>query len=382
MKSRMKTEMIKMYGKDNRISNLQVAILVVHTVIGVGILSLPSTLAEVLGTTGWLALIISGAVAVILVIMMTKLMAMYKGKSLFEISSELVGRPITYIAFIIEVIYLLVHGAYVSRILGEVIKMFLLFSTPIEVIIVTFIITAVYTVRSGIEGIARFSIIVIPFIIIPLLILGVVLIPDLDFTNLLPLLKASPMQIMKSLPPVFFTFGGIELLLIYMYYSKDPESAMKYNIGAIVVVIVLYLLSFIFTLSRFGENGLALQLWPLLSLTKAIQFPNAFVENVEGIVMAIWIIVAFTTLMSAMFSASVLLGKICKLEEQKYLVLPLLPIIYFLSLIPRNVAQVYDYIRVFAYIFLTFASLIYPLLLYILAVVKKKGEAKKNENSV
>ncbi|SCG81776.1 Spore germination protein yndE [Proteiniborus sp. DW1] len=369
-----------MFGTDNRISNLQVAILMIHTVIGVGVLSLPSTLAEMLGTTGWIALIITGGISSILVFMMTRLMAMYKGQNLFDISSELMGRPLAYVSFVIIIIHLLGHGAFVSRIFGEVIKMFLLFSTPIEVTIVTFILTAVYTVRSGIEGMARFSIIIIPFIVIPLSILGVVILPDLDFTNLLPFLGASPMEIIKSIPTIFFSFGGIEFLLIYMYYSKKPESAMKYNIGAIVVITILYLLSFFFSLARFGEKGLAVQLWPLLSLSKAIQFPNAFVENVEGIIMAIWIVIAFTTLISSIFGASVLIGKMCKVEEYKYFTLPLLPIIYFVSLIPRNVVQVYDYVQIFTFVFGTFASLAYPMLLYVLAVFKKKGEAKKNEN--
>lgn len=375
-------EMIKMFGKDNKISNAQVAMLMIHTIIGVGVLSLPSTLAEMLGTSGWVALIITGAIAVVPVIMMTKLMTMYKDKNIFEISSKLVGRPLTYVSFIIVVIHMLGQGAFVARIFGEVIKMFLLFTTPIEIIILTILLTAVYTVRSGIEGIARFSIIVIPFIVIPLLILSVVLIPDLDFSNLLPFLKASPVHILKAVPPVFFSFGGIEFLLVYMYYSKNPKSAMKYNIGAIVVITVLYLLSFFLTLARFGEKGLVAQLWPLLSLSKAIQFPNAFIENVEGIIMAIWVIIAFTTLMSAVFASSVLIGKMCKAEENKYFALTFLPIIYFISLIPRNVVQVYDYVQMFTYIFGTFASLLYPILLYIIAVLKKKGEAKKNENTI
>ncbi|MFA5523483.1 MAG: endospore germination permease [Tissierellales bacterium] len=375
-------EMIKMYGKNNKISNLQVAFLMGHTIIGVGILSLPSTLAEVLGTSGWVAVVIAGAIAIIPVTMISKLMAMYEGKNIFEISSHIIGRPLTYVALTLVIIDALGQGAFVTRIFGEVIKMFLLFSTPLEVILLTMLLTVVYTVRSEVEGVARFSMIVIPFIVIPILIMSTVLIPDLDFTNLLPIFKVNPVQIFNSIPSIFFSFGGIELLLIYMYYSKNPKSALKYNIGVVIAVTVLYLFSFFISLARFGEKGLAAQLWPLLSLSKAIQFPSAFIENVEGIIMAIWVIIAFTTLMSTMFSMTVLLGKMCKVEESKYFTLPLLPLIYFLSLIPGNVVLIYDFIQVFTYIFGTFALLLYPTVLYTLAVLKRKGEAKKNENTV
>lgn len=374
--------MINVTGKNNKISNLQVAVLTLHTIIGVGVLSLPSTLAEKLGTSGWVSLLITGVIAAIPVAMITKLMVMYKGKNVLEISNQLMGKPLTYIALTIAIIHMIGQGAFVVRIFGEVIKMFLLFATPIEVIIFTMLIAAAFTARGGIEAMVRFSIIVIPFIVLPLFIMSSVLIQDLDFSNLLPFFRTNPVQIIRSIPSVLFSFGGLEFLLIYMYYSKNPGSAMKYNLGTIGVVVAVYLISFILTLARFGEKGLAVQIWPLLSLTKAVQFPSAFIENVEGIIMAIWVIVAFTTLMSPIFSASILIGKMFKVEEYKYFVLLLLPIIYFLSLIPRNVVMVYKYVEVFTYIFGSFASLFYPILLFLLAVLKKKGEAKKNENTV
>lgn len=371
-----------MTEENKRISNFQAAMLMLNTIIGVGVLSLPSTLAEKLGTSGWISLVITGAIVAIPVAMMTKLMSMYEGKNIVEISSLLIGKPLTYITLTIMVIHMLEQSSVVTRIFGEVIKMFLLFSTPIEVIIVTILLTAVYTVRSGVEAMGRLSVVVMPFIVVSLLVFCFVLIPDLDFSNLLPVFKTSPVDILKSIPSTFFSFGGIEFLLIYMYYSKNPKSAMKYNLGAAGVITVLYLLSFFLTLARFGEKGLVKQLWPLLSLTKAIQFPSAFIENIDGIVMAIWVIVAFTTLMSAIFSASILIGKMCRSEEYKYLALPLVPIIYFTSLVLGNVALVYDYGQIFAYIFATFASIIYPTLLFIIAVLKKKGETKKNENNM
>lgn len=370
-----------MIGKDSKISNLQVAILMLHTILGVGILTLPSPLAERLGTSGWVLIIITGIIAIILVTMITKLMSMYKGKNILEISNHLMGRPLTYVALVIVVIHIIGQGAFVVRIFGEVIKMFLLLATPIEVVIFTMLLTAAFTTRSGIETVARFSIIVIPFIVIPLLIISTVLLQDLDFTNLLPIFRVNPIQLLKSIPSTFFSFGGLEFLLIYMLFSKNPESALKYNLGAIVAIIVVYLGSFFISIARFGEKGLALQLWPLLSLSKAVQFPSAFVENIEGIIMSIWVVVAFTTLISAIYSSSILLEKMFKVEEHKYLVVSILPIIYFLSLIPRSVVLVYKYLEVFTYIFGTFATIVYPSLLFILAVLKRKGETRKNEKT-
>lgn len=370
-----------MIGGDNKISNFQIAVLLINTIVGVGVLNLPSLLAGEVGTTGWIVLLLAGAIAALLVLMMTKLMSSYEGKDIVNVSSSLIGKIATYISIILVITYMIAQGAFIVRVFGEVIKMFLLFSTPIEVIILTMLLTAVYTVRSGIDAIARFSILVIPFIVIPLLIIGTVLLQDLDYSNILPVFNMGPIEIIKSLPPALFSFGGIESILIYLYYSQKPKEAAKYSVLAVGVIVVIYLIAFLITLSRFGEKDLEAQLWPLLSLSKTVQFPNAFIENVEGIIMSIWVLIAFTTLISVIYTATFLVSKLFKSEKNRYFVGPVLPIIYILSLIPRNVVQVYDYTGVLTNYLGTFVTIVYPILLFIVSILKKKGEAKRNEKT-
>jgi len=50
-----------MIGSNDKITNIQMMILTVSTVIGVGILSLPASLSQRLGNDGWLLIIINPA---------------------------------------------------------------------------------------------------------------------------------------------------------------------------------------------------------------------------------------------------------------------------------------------------------------------------------
>ena len=47
-------------NKDPKISDIQVRGIIVSTVIGVGVLTLPNTLGAILGKDGWMAIIIGG----------------------------------------------------------------------------------------------------------------------------------------------------------------------------------------------------------------------------------------------------------------------------------------------------------------------------------
>ncbi len=368
-----------MIGKDNKVSNLQISILLINTIIGVGILSLPRTLAESMGTSGWISIIINGLIVMVLVSIIVKLMEMYKGKNIFEISQELIGTVLTYIVMTFFAIYNIVLASFVVRVFSEVVKLLLLYSTPIHFVIITMLLVATYTIRCGIETMARFTLIILPFLIIPVVVISIVLIPDLDYSNLLPLFRFNATQLIKSIHTAFFSFSGFELLLIYMAYSEKPKSVLKYNLISVAVVIAIYVIYYLVSIARFGAAGLKVQIWPLLSLTKTVEIPSAFIENLDGVVMAIWVLIAFTTLMSYLYSASLLTSKLFNVKEYKYFVLPLVPVTYIISLVPQNIVQVYKYIDIFVYIFGGFFAVIIPILFLILAKFKKKEEKQKNE---
>ena len=151
----------KMNSNEEKISALQLGLLIIVTVIGVGILTLPRTVTEIADTDGWLLIIIGGALVIVLALIINSLGNMFPDKTIIEYSQELVGRPLSYLIGSILIIYFTLIAAYSVRIFGEVLKMYLLPKTPIEIIIITFLITIIYLVRNNLEGIARFYEIII-----------------------------------------------------------------------------------------------------------------------------------------------------------------------------------------------------------------------------
>lgn len=371
-----------MIGKNNKITNIQTSVLMINTIIGVGILSLPNILAEKAGTLGWASVIASGLIVMALVYIITKLMEMYDGKTIFEISQELIGVPFTYIATAIFIIYSISISSFVIRIFGEVIKTLLLHSTPIHFVIITMLLTTSYIVRCGIETMARFTLIILPFFMIPIFIISLVLLPDLDYSNLMPMFRLDASKILKSIPYVFFSFSGFECLLVFMGYTTKTKASLKYNLLSIIAIIGMYLGYFIVSIARFGEEGLRIQIWPLLSLSKTVEFPSSFIENIDGVILAIWVLIVFTTLMSYLYFAALLISKILGAKEHKQFTLPIIPIVYVMSLVPQNIVQVYTKVDIFLYIFGGFTSILTPVFFFTLAKIKKKGGKIQDEKNI
>ncbi len=71
--------------KRNKISSIQIKALIITSVIGVGILSLPSDLALILNNDGWMAIVLGGGLITIpFIIMIDKFLKCIQIKLFFK----------------------------------------------------------------------------------------------------------------------------------------------------------------------------------------------------------------------------------------------------------------------------------------------------------
>lgn len=186
------------------VSNDQIKNLLITTLIGVGVLSLPSQMANILENDGWIPIIIAGLFFVPFLIMMDRLYKLYPNRSIFEIVIEVYGKVIFNILMIIVVIYFIMLTAYTTRVFGEVIKTYLLETTPMEVIVLTMLLATAYLSRSQLQVLARTATMIYPILILLVIFLTLISIPDSDYTNMLPVFNSD----FKSFPvqswPHFF----------------------------------------------------------------------------------------------------------------------------------------------------------------------------------
>lgn len=360
-----------MLKNNDKITNGQMSAIIINIILGVGILSLPRILVESLKTDGWVLVIVGGLLSITFVVIITKLSQMFPGKTIVEFGRGLVTPPISAIFSITYLAYFFVLGSFVVRVFGEMVKMYLLPKTPIEFIIISILIVCTYLARAGIEAIGKFSVILIPIVIVPIFLMGVILLPNMDFTNVLPVFQFKLTDLIKGIPDVFFSFAGFEVILLFVAYVEKPQKAIKYNAIAILIVTVLYMYAFLTNIFVFGEAELTHLIWPSMSLMETIDFPGAFIENVQGVVMGQWVLIVFSTLTPVLYGSALILCKLFKGKEHNYFVLPMVPIMFILSLVPQNIAETYEYINQAMYYLGAAVTIVIPILLLIVALLKK-----------
>ncbi|MBB6215573.1 spore germination protein [Anaerosolibacter carboniphilus] len=355
----------------------QLAAILSVTIIGVGILSLPRLVVDEVGADNWVLVIAGSGLALVFGLIMAFVGKKFPGRTYLELTQSLLGKPVGTLITLGFSLYLMILAAIEVRIFGEVTKQYLLFNTPLEALSVTILVLAVYLARSGIETIARMAEIIFPIATVIAVLLVLPVIPELDVSYILPLLRTPPMKFIKALPTVVFSYVGMEVVLLFSSFVKDTKKIHKSVILTIALVTWFYLSVTWLTVSRFGLIETAHILWPALELFKTVDLPGAFLENVEAFIMSIWIFSVFMTLAVAYFGSSLTLSQAIGSKEQNYLVLPLLPIIYFLAMIPDNVAQLRELLDLYSFYMGTLYIAVVPVALLIMSFLKKQKGGKK-----
>lgn len=358
--------------EEHKISNGQLKALIITANIGVGILSLPSSIADIMNNAGWIAIVLGGLATLPFVYIMNKLAEMYRGRIFYEYGKEVVGNILFKIFNVVYLTYFLVFLAFVVRIFGEVIEAYLLQNTPIEVIILTMLLVTSYIGRSDIKSISRMAFLILYIIAISTIIFVILSLPTLDLTNLFPAFKFDIKDIPKGVSTVFFSYVGFEIILIALAYVEDSKSTLKFSFLGIFYTILIYITTFFITLSQFGIHELKKQIWPSISIMREIELPGFFIENLDGIMMASWVLVVFATMGPLMYASGVVLSNLFNTRKHNFFVLPLVTIVMIIALIPESLTQVYSTMDMIVRYLAIFAIIIAPTILFIVSLLKRR----------
>lgn len=114
-----------MVRHEERITTLQTAVLITNFLLGTGILTLPRTSVDAVGTPDvWITLVLAGLVALTAAVIMVKLNHQYPDKSFYEYSQDIIGKWTGSLISLFFVCYLLAHSGFQVRSTLEIIRFF------------------------------------------------------------------------------------------------------------------------------------------------------------------------------------------------------------------------------------------------------------------
>lgn len=360
----------------------QSASLIASTLLGVGVLTISRGQAEMLREGAWLATLLGGLISLFFLYIISRLSYRFPLKSFAVFTQEILGTrseknwlgKILALPLILGLIaYWVVIIAITVRSFSEVVVSALLPTTPLEVIIITMLALSFLLTCYEIEVVARVNELILPLIAIPLIVITIFSIQSFKLELFLPLWPdISFVHLLKGAVIGTFSYIGYEVIMVFGAYTMVSKETVPFNLIAFLAPVLIYTTIVILTIGSFGIYELDYILWPTLELIKFIQVPGVILERVESAFLAVWMAAVFTTSANILYAASFLAKKLVTKGPAFLYALLLLPVIYWISLLPPNVFSLFDWTNRIGYLSLFFSGIL-PLFLYLVARLRNVG---------
>lgn len=323
---------------NDKISLRQLQILLVLDLFGTGVITVPRVAAGFSGENGWLATAAAVAVMLVYAYVAASVSRIFPDKGFVEYSCRLLGRPLGLAAGFLLVAKIIIGISLEMRIFIEVVRETMLLRTPYTVIFTCIIGAAAYAAGKGFETRARLAELLAPLVFIPFTLVLLLAAIDADYTNLLPIMRTkSPADVIAGGIFIGTGYKGIEYLLLVHPFLENPQGLRRAALSAVGAIGGLITLATAITIATFGASGLTHQRWPFLEIMDTINFPGAFLERQDAIIMSIWIISVFAILSSGLFFSAIILKDAIRKGRHFHYVMAVIPLVYAVSILPENI---------------------------------------------
>lgn len=367
-----------MNAYDNaKISVRQFTILIILGVIGDSILILPTIIASYAKQDSWLSMLIAIFLGCMAGLFFASLANKLQRNSLFSFTRQKLGR---FLGGCFCLLFLFEFFICILTLLSELSQFMttqMMPETPVNAIMIVFLIVIIIAYRYGIEAFARMSELIFPIFILLLLFLIVFLMPQVDFTNLRPIAAKGMSVIWRGALPAFvlaFTEMVIMLMLV-SHVTGNTKLTKPILIGFAFGGIIMFFIVLLCVLVL-GTNLMETKYYPTFVLAQKITIGH-FLERVEVIIAFLWIITVFYKSLLLFFSLTKGISQLFELKENHMLTIPIGMILLVGTVVGTpNVIIYMDLLKRYSVSFdLSFCVLIPLLLLVLLLLVDRKKQS-------
>ncbi|WEG15294.1 GerAB/ArcD/ProY family transporter [Alkalihalophilus pseudofirmus] len=353
------------------LTTYQLAVSLISMMLGVGLLNLPRTLTDHLDTAdGWISVIIAGLGMGIFYLFIIYAFKKHQVSSLDDYMSIAFGDILNKIISLAIAFYFLVLCGWQAVAMSEMIRYFLLESTPYYLVICIIIVLCAYAVYHSLPTIVRVACFFFPISFLVLLFVLGLGARDASLYNLRPVAPEGIGPIIKNLKYALQPFQGIELILILLASVQKKAKTTKAGIGALSFVTVFYVTTYIVVVSVLGVVEVQTVIWPTIALTHAADSSLLFTERMDSFLITTWTLQFFLTSVFSLYAATYLLDKSLPIKRG-YLIIGATIITCTIALIPQTtdqISKVSDWQQYgFAVIFM-----LLPILCYVLVMIRRK----------
>ena len=344
--------------------------LVALYIIGSSILILPAGIAAQAQQDAWISAIISIGFGTALVVFYGYCMKKFPQMTMVKANEAVFGKWIGKIISLSFFSFLFLLAALVLRNIGDFLTTQILIETPLYIIFTLFMVVVLMGAGLGVETIARACEIFFPWIFVLLTLLTILLIPEMHFETIKPIMENGIKPIIRGSIP-FIGLPFLELvvfLMIYPHVKQSQQVGRAFLRGTAMGSIILFVI-IVATLLVLGADFTARNTYPTYILAKKISIGN-FVERIEVIVAIVWMLSIYFKLVLLFYASARTLTEVCGLQNYRLLLYPLgIGIIVLAEISYPDII----YMQAFVTETWTLYALIYGFFLPLLLILVAKG---------
>lgn len=332
------------------------------------------TMGSEVGQDAWIASIIGIVISIPILMLYGRLMNLYPGKNIFDILKIVFGKIFGGILSILFVFHLIFVGAYILNDFIDFIKLTALWNTPIFIPILCIGVLSIWILKEGIEVLSNWTKLNIRFVLIFIALSGLLLLPQMDISNLQPIFYHDFKEIFKtSISLSTFPFGEL-FIFISLFDCIDTQNTNIKNIF-IKPLIISGLLATIIMMANLMLLGSAEYSYFYYSGYEAMKKMHlrGQYQRLEIIVSMIYTIIQFLQINYCILGASKGVQKVFNLKDYRYILVPVVFLVMNFSYIMfGSVMDSINFSQNSWPFYGILVQVIFPIIISIVALIRKK----------
>ncbi len=321
----------------------------------------------------WLAIIIALILAIPVIAIYARILSLFDGKNLFEITDIIFGKIFGRIISLFFIWFSFLLGALVTRNFAEFIRVVSFPETPDCIPVILMGLLCIWVVREGIEVLGRWAVFFLPILAL-ILFINVILSASIsNFDNLRPVLYDGIKPVAKSAFNVF-SFPLAETVVFMSIFNlvkgkNNPFKVYYLGLGIAVFFILITALRNILVLGGTLVEQLYFSSYTVMGLINI----GDFLQRIEVSVSVVFLLAGFVKISICLLATAKGIDHLFKIGNYRLIVVPVGLMMMINSRFAFvNTMEMFEFAgKVFAYYAFPF-QVILPIVIWIAAEIKTR----------
>lgn len=357
----------------NVVTNRQIFFILLLTITGYSLISIPKDAIKAAGTGAWFTVILLTIIFSIGMVFISKLNNIFLGKTLFEYSKILIGEKAGNIINIFYTLYFLFVSLSLTRNITEFINECYLPLTPIWALVLLILTVCIYISFKGITNIGRLCEIYGSILILVAFTIHTVMFFAGDITYIQPFFETNKIKdYIFGMKDLVAAFLGIEVFTIIPFGNNNKKKSTLISIIPIIFVGVFYIIVIETSTMIVGIKNIVLYNNSIVEALREVHLPGTFLlERVDFLFLTIGVFGIIAALSIVLFCASEYLSKLVPKIQRENIFLALGIALFIVSSFVISYETSMIIFNLIVPILGVITAFVIPITLYTIAKVKK-----------